>query len=520
MQALERAIAGRTPVEGLSQRSPMSGLRRRALGRVDVLAQSVAAVAPAGVALTTPSSVYAEAGSFALVATLATITIVVLLAMTISVFTRRLTSTGSLYTFASRGIGRRAGIVAGVALASGYGGIGMATLFDASTRTLAFVAPLSPGIDRSPMVLIGVTLGFGALIAAAIALGVRTSTRVMLVVEALAVLTIATVALIVFAGSGWDTSSLWPDPGDGLDVDAILSGVAVGLVAFIGFESGAALGPETRRPLSTVPRAMGWTVFAVCLSYLIGSSAYALGARTSPLNATSESSDVALATLGEQTGLTGISTVVELIIIVSFFACALATTTALVRLAFVMSREGLLPATLSRTTARRQTPAVGGFVFTAVIAGVPIVWLLVTGSADWVWQGAKITGIIGYFLAYLLVAIAAPAFLLRIGEFQWRAALPALVVAGALAATLVHYLVGTPPDQKLQTLGALALMTVTSTLLITLAHNRRDIALRLGLFDSPIASDSIGGTPPLLNEQTAPQTARRSRSRHERKSPT
>ena len=60
--ALERAIQNPQPVAGIQSRSPVDGLDRRSVGFVDVLSQSVSAVAPSAAATTMPLLVATVAG--------------------------------------------------------------------------------------------------------------------------------------------------------------------------------------------------------------------------------------------------------------------------------------------------------------------------------------------------------------------------------------------------------------------------------------------------------------------------
>ncbi|ALJ21600.1 APC family permease [Microbacterium sp. No. 7] len=496
MRSLERAIAQRVPVAGLEATSPLNGLRRRRAGGIDVVAQSVAAVAPAGVALVNPGVVGDQAGGFATIAMAATIVVVVLLAATISVFARRIASTGSLYTFAVRGLGRTAGIVTGAALGLGYAGIALGCLLDSARR----IATLLAGGTPPPWLAAVLVVGFAAFVAVVVMRGVRISTRVLLVVEAIGMIAIVAVAVTVFAAHGWNLSALVPRMDAGIDLDAVLSGMAVGLIAFVGFESGVALGPETRRPLATVPRALLWTVVAVCLSYLIGASAHTVGSASSGAGAaasggsaggSSGGSDIALAAIGEAVGWRGIGPLVEVIVALSFLACTLATTTALVRLTFVMSREGLLPGLFGRTGSR-GTPARGGAVITAAVAVIPLAAVLVAPLDPAVDRAADTVSVIGYTLAYLLVALAAPAFLLRIGEFRWISALPAALVGAALAATLVHYVV-VPPRGDVATMWASVALIAGVAVALLVRARHPGVAGRLGMYDSPVTADTIGG---------------------------
>ena len=63
-----------------------------------------------------------------------------------------------------------------------------------------------------------------------------------------------------------------------------------------------------------------------------------------------------------------------------FLACALAMTNAATRLAFAMSREGLLPTALGRVS-RRGVPAIGGLILAATVTAVPVAVLAAGGVA-------------------------------------------------------------------------------------------------------------------------------------------
>ncbi|WP_022894648.1 APC family permease [Agromyces subbeticus] len=489
MRALERAIAERQPIAGLETTSPVHGLRRRTIGGWDVTGQSVAAVAPAGVVLVNPLALGERAGSFAFVSLLVTLGIAVLLALTISVFARRIASTGSLYTFVARGLGPVAGIVAGVALALGYGGIAASTLMNASRRSVSLIGHAT-GAEPPGWLLPAVIVGFGVIITTVIACGLRLSTRVMLVIEILAVAMILTVSIVVLNSTGWNLADLVPDLSAPFDPGAVLAGVGVALVAFIGFESGTGLGPETRRPLATIPRALLWTVLGVGVVYLIGAAAQ-LSGDAAP---SAGPMDLPLVSLAADAGLSGLGPLIDLIIALSFLACALASTTALVRLAFAMSREQLLPAAFGRTWKRFGTPALGAAIIAAGVTAVPCVWIAATGAGEGLRSYTSPAAVCGYIAASVLLCIAAPVFLVRIGEFTWRSALFALICAGALASALAHYVV--TANESLAPGLVLAVVLGTIAVVACLFRMRRlGIADRLGLYDSPVASDSIGGLP-------------------------
>ena len=161
--ALSRAIADPKPVDGLLARSPMAGLDRRSLGFVDVLAQSVGAVAPSAAAATCPVLVAARAGSGTLAAFLLAAVLMTLVASAVNQFTRRMAATGSLYTFAARGLGVRAGFATSAAMMVGYGFVAMFALLGAAPYGLTLLAHAAPGIPESRPLVLALLGAFGAV---------------------------------------------------------------------------------------------------------------------------------------------------------------------------------------------------------------------------------------------------------------------------------------------------------------------------------------------------------------------
>ncbi|WP_019178803.1 APC family permease [Microbacterium yannicii] len=475
MSALADAIMHARTRTDLGARSPFAGLRRRHARTVDVVAQSVAATAPAGVLLIHPAAAYARSGSFAFVDIAITITLVAGVALVIGIFARRVASTGSLYTFAARGLGRHVGLLTGVALGVGYVAVAMNTLASGSSR----VAQLVAGSDAPPPWLVAVLVAaFGTVIAFVVARGLRISTRLLLVLEAVAVVTVLGLSLAALSVTRWDLGLLVPAPAD-FSLDAIITGVAFALIGFVGFESGAALGPETKRPFAAVPRGILVSVGATGLVMLVGTAAQLSIVAERPGTASLAS-------------VTGLASLIDVIIAISFLACALAMTTAAARLAFAMSREGLLPTLFGRTS-RRGVPAAGGALLAAMVALVPVVLLAFGGSRQDLRIVTSPASIVGFVLAYALVCAAAPVFLARIGELTVRSAVLCGVPLVGLGAALAFYLSATLRDNPLGLLcvvtGLGALYAVGATRLA----RHPGIAARIGVHDWPVDADCLDG---------------------------
>lgn len=474
MSALAEAIRRARPRGDLTDASPFGGLHRRHARTIDVVAQSVAAIAPAGVLLVHPSGLYARSGSFAFLDIVLTIVIVAAVAAVIGLFARRISSTGSLYTFTSRGLGPVAGTLAGAALAVGYLSVGLSTLVSGSTRIARVVAP---GPEAVPSTAIAVTVIAAAASALVIARGLRLSTRLLLVLEAIAMVVALGLSLYALTVSGWDLQLLVPDVG-AIDPSVIAAGVSFAIIGFVGFESGAALGPETRRPFAAVPRGVLLSVGAVAVVLLLGTAAQ--------LSLVAEDADAP--TLGS---VLGAERAVDLLVGVSFLACALAMTNATTRLVFALAREGLLPSFFGRTS-RRGVPAAAGVVLMTLLAVVAVT-VQATGLTPMFRQFTGPGSTIGFFVAYALTCVAAVVFLARLGELTVRSAVVAIVPALALGALLVTYVGGQLGVNGWGVAAAvLAIGGVAAAGILRLSRIPRT-ERRPGVHDWPVADQTIGG---------------------------
>jgi amino acid transporter len=480
VSALAEAIRKRQPRTDLGAASPFAGLRRRHAGTIDVVAQSVAATAPAGVLLIHPSALFARSGHLAFLDVLVTATLVVGIALVLGLFARRISSTGSIYTFVTRGLGPRAGLVAGAALALGSLAIALSTLTSGASR----VAQLVTSAPDPPMWLIAVfTVGFGAVIAAVLSRGLRMSTRMLLVIETIAVLAVIALSLTALALTGWDLQLLVPTTTTDVSVEAIMAGVSFALIGFVGFESGVALAPETRRPFATVPRALLLSAGAISAVMLVGTAAQLSLVVEDPQGAS-------------LVAVTGFGGVVDAIVAVSFLACALAMTNAASRVAFAMSREGLLPPVFGRTSTR-GVPAAGALVLTSVVTLIPVVVFALGGTRQELRMLTSPAALIGFALAYALVCLAAPVFLARIGELTWRPVALAAPPFLALIAVLAFFVRQTALDNPLGLVGTLVILGGLTTAGIVRIARDPAVFRRVGMHDSPIDTDCIdaGGRP-------------------------
>lgn len=475
MSALADAIRRGRPRLDLTRESPFAGLHRRHASVVDVVAQSIAATAPAGVMLVHPGALFGRSGSLAFTELLLTVGLVVAVALVVGMFSRRISSTGSLYTFTTRGLGPWAGIVGGSALAVGYLAIAMSTLSSGAMRIAGLVTSEPRSGSGVAVAVMAVT---SVVTAGVIARGLRMSTRILLVLETIAVAAVLAIAFAALSSTGWDLAPLVPQPTQ-FSPDIVMLGVAFAIIGFVGFESGAALGPETRRPFASVPRGILVSVLATGAVVLVGTAA-----------------QLALVAAGDPAGpwasVAGIGWFVDLIVATSFLACSLAMTNAATRLAFALSREGVIPDVFGRVSPR-GVPAAGAILIAFAVFAVPAAVLLLGGSRDDLRVVTSPAGMIGFLVAYALVCVAAPVFLARIGELTIGAAVLSGVAGAILPAVLGTAVVstaGTNPVGLVAVLGILGLVCAAGMVRL---RRGTGVIERVGVHDWAVAADTIGG---------------------------
>lgn len=489
MTALARAIARPDPVAGFGDRSPLHGLDRRRIGVVDLAAQSVAAVAPAAAATTVVLLVAGFAPGATVTAIVAAAILSLGVARTVSQFARRFAATGALYTYTARGLGTRAGLAAGAAILTGYGAVAMFALLGGAYYATYLVAGLWPSIDRALVTALFV-VGQGVLVAFVLVRGIRISARAALVVETLSVALIVVLLIVLLVKIGpVDPARIAGIGGPDLDPTAFAAAAVIALTAFVGFESAATLSVESVSPLRNVPRAITGTVVLSGLLYVLAAVTQVAG--FDALGADLAASASPVNELAEAYGLGGWGVVADLGIAASFLACAIGTTTALVRVLFALSRDGVLPASIGRTQRRFGTPAAAVAAALPLITAVPVIVVAAGIDARDAMHVTIGVGAAGYISAYILVCVAAPVFLRRIGEWTVGVTVVAAVSALALAAALVSFFV-----DDLASGGAIvavvAALTVVSAAVIALLRRRHGPGA-LGVYDEPVAAEVLGG---------------------------
>ncbi|MGI8681375.1 MAG: APC family permease [Mycobacteriales bacterium] len=455
------------------------GLADQSMGPVEVLAQSVAAVAPSAVMASLPALIVLYAGEGAWVSYLAATVVVILIGCCVALFARRFASSGSLYSYVARGLGSFAAFAAGWGLVIGYTCIAMLGVIGGGIYFGSFLESLDISGSSTTAGLIMYVV-FAVLAAAFAVAGIKLSTRLGLVLEVLSVSAVLVVLIVVVVQNGLslDTSQLRLE---GATFDGVTFGIVLAVLGFVGFESAASLGAEARNPHRAIPRAVLGSAVLVGLLYIFASyssvlgfgSAEALGASSAPVSE-----------LATEVGMDPFARFIDLGVTASFFAVIIASINAASRVLYTMGEEGVLPSPLGRAHRKYQTPHVAILLIAPIVFLVPFV-MLARGSAPLSMFGYIGTvGTFGYMLAYLLMAASLPLFLNRRSEFSAAATVLSAVVVLSLLYVVYKNVYPVPPSplNRLPYIFAVVLLLgLAWYLVVRLTHPER--TRRVGTYE-------------------------------------
>lgn len=375
---------------------------------------SLALMAPSMAASINPQGTATTVGRAVPIAFALAFVGVLLVAYTFVRLTQRFHHSGSVYGFVGATLGPRAGVVSGWALTGTYTFYAVVTSMAGGRFAANFLDAI--GVWKNPPTWSGFLLGaLGMVLVWWLAITpARGGTRVLLAAEAITVLLIVIVIVIVFAklasgsaphglGVDWSVLSL----PSGTPVSTIFLGVVFGFLSFAGFEAASTLGEETRRPRRDIPRAiLGVAIFGGIYFFVVtavevmgfGTSAKGIAAF---INSTSLIGD-----LGTSYVSSWLGTVITAGAMISAFGCALASTVGASRLTFAMSRDGVLPARLSRVSPRRRTPiAAAAAVVLAVYVIIAFTWFVLGGDPFTLFLESGVIGTLILLVVYVLATI-------------------------------------------------------------------------------------------------------------------
>jgi amino acid transporter len=383
-------------------------LRKNCLGFVELLAQGIALISPTMTAALIIPVMYGNTGNWSWLSYALGTVMLLFVALNLNQFARRSTSSGSMYAYISRGLGVTAGAVGGWSLIWAYLGISMAGV----TGFSIFAGKL--------LEMAGFQVPIVALFAACVVVAwfcawknVQFSTVLMLILEGISMVLILALCLISLAQHGFiidhtqfDTTTL-PLSGLGL-------GVVVAIFSLVGFESATAFGDEARDPLKTIPR-------AVILSLIISGGffvvvTYVMVQATQGATPSLDQMDAPLNVMAALAQVPILQAPLSLAAMISFFALCLSCINAGGRVIFAMGRHGLLHASTAGAHHLNETPHVAVSVMAAIAFMLPSALALSSLAPLDIFNYVGTLAAFGFLVPYVLVTIAAPVYLAKLGQ--------------------------------------------------------------------------------------------------------
>ena len=360
-------------------------LRPNAVGLVGVIFMAVATAAPITAMVgNVPIAVGFGNGAYAPAGYLVATVVLSLFALGYSAMAKHITATGAFYGFISFGLGRVVGMAAGALTTLAY------VVFEASL--IGIFSFFASGFVASHLGLEISWLWFAALMLAGNALATyykinlaATVLGVFLVSE-IVMLGLMTISVLLAGGGpeGWSLDSLNPfnafvnlqgsvgDPNNVGATLAVAGSAGIGLFfafwSWVGFESAAMYGEESRNPTRIIPRATMLSVVGIGAFYVIVSWSAIVG--TGPTRAIALAQDSA--TAGQiffgpvEQNLGSWATVLfEFLLMTGSYACGMAFHNCAARYLYAIGREdasSFFGRTLGATHPRHGSPYIAGFV--------------------------------------------------------------------------------------------------------------------------------------------------------------
>ncbi|MEA3149448.1 MAG: hypothetical protein QOD56_387 [Gammaproteobacteria bacterium] len=404
-------------------------LRTGTLGLVEIVGQSLAAIAPTLTPALNISVVAGLAGAGCWMAYFIGTLGVVIVAASVGILAARHPEAGAYFVYIGRTFGPFAGALAGWAMISAY-------MFTAVAVALSFGIFLGNffgvfGIQVNVVAMAAMMLVFVATVTYAAYRDVKFSSRAGLVLEVISIGIIVVITALFVHAQGTVVDRVQLNIAS-FSYGSVFSALPFVIFSFVGFESSATLAKESADPRRNIPRAvigcgafagLFFTLMAYFMVFGMADDTATLGASAAPFG------DVAA-----KAGLGSASMVVYFAAMISVFACCLASINAAARLLFSMGKYQFLHRSMGFVHDTHRTPHrailfCGGLLAVVCVAMLPAGFLNAFGYAG-------TFASFGFVVVYLMLCIVAPMDLHKSKEMK-----PQHVVIGVLGAALMLFVI-------------------------------------------------------------------------------
>ena len=386
--------------------APTARLQRNALGLPQIVASTLANIAPAMGFFFGFGLIVGGAGVAAPLTLLAAMVAILFLTNTLAEFSRYQPSTGSFVTFIGMAFGPAAGAASALFVMTGYAVAASSVVVIAGGWAHdALAAYLGISIPWQVLSVIAI-----AIVGSMVARGIGFSTRwaAIFFYFELVLLLVGAVAMLVHNADAISVAPFKPS-----NLSGGLAGLGLGfplaVYLFVGWENSAMLAEETEDPRRNIPRALVIGTVAIGVVYVFLAYATEIGFHNDAKAIAGSTIPFidALKPLGPV--LVGVATLAGL---TSIFSCLIGLTNSQARILFNSGREGLLPAVFGKIHPRYGTPHVAMWAYIILALLIVLVFGRNTTPVDLFGDTGSL-GTIPIIITYLLTNLALPAYMLR-----------------------------------------------------------------------------------------------------------
>lgn len=418
-------------------------LARNKLGVLGIAFFVLAGAAPIGALVGATPIVLAGTGAGAPLVIIAAGLLIALFSVGYLRMGKEIENAGGFVVFVKKGLGvTTASAAAGVVIVTYTGlAIGLWSLFGVFVQTWLRQF-LSIEIPVWTVVLVGIWVAISMTIRGT-DLGVK-FLGVLLSLE----LIIAVILILVILFQTEPTS--YPTPAQSFG-QALNPGIGIAFLfayaMFTGFEAPMVFSEEARNPRRTIPRAL-YLVIAL-ITVLYSAATWAFSAAVGPERigeVANEQLDGLVFALAQKFVGSWFEFVLQVVVIISFFAMMLASHSFLARYLFSLGRAGLLPKQLATISKKRNSPVLGAVTVGIIVTITYLPFCLSDVDPYTVYSWTVGVGTAGFIVILLLASVSILAYFMRNRDFSspWSSiTAPALSL---LAASAVLWLVITNYD--------------------------------------------------------------------------
>ncbi|MGP8021908.1 MAG: APC family permease [Limisphaerales bacterium] len=326
----------------------MNKLRSNCLNFKELLAQNIGVISPTMTAALIVPLMFGTTGNMGWLAYAVGTVMLLFVALSLNQFARRTTMAGSMYNYASSGLGFNGGSLCGWCLVWAYLFIGIA----GTTGFTIFASKLLQAIHiNAPSVLL-----FAVCLAICFILAykdIKISTLITLGLEAFSVSLILLLCVVVLGHHHFA-----PDAAQfsfkGVSLWTLGMGVVVAIFSGVGFESSTAFGEEAINPLKSIPRSIIWSLLITGAFFMLVTYTEVLGTRG--YKTTLDQIDAPLNVMAQMYNVNFLWPLLSAGAMFSFFALASSCVNAGARVMFAMGRHDFFPNSTSTAHVSHGTP--------------------------------------------------------------------------------------------------------------------------------------------------------------------